>query len=129
MKVLKNVVFGIAVLGFMARTMSGKMKPDELAAAKNRGVNLLGHSVALSVPALAEITAAGRKCCQRHGFVAFTKEALSTGVAAAPITRPLFMETSGNPSGLVRRFTDPWNMPEGRCTISELGFVNRYRWL
>ncbi|KUL20944.1 PstS family phosphate ABC transporter substrate-binding protein [Chlorobium limicola] len=42
-----------------------------------------------------------------------------------PITRPLFMYTNGQATGVVKQFIDLKNTPEGKRMISELGYVNR----
>ncbi|MBM3422118.1 MAG: phosphate ABC transporter substrate-binding protein [Chlorobi bacterium] len=42
-----------------------------------------------------------------------------------PISRPLFMYTNGQPTGVVKQFIDLKNTAEGKRMISELGFVNR----
>jgi phosphate transport system substrate-binding protein len=43
-----------------------------------------------------------------------------------PVTRPLFMYTNGQPSGVVKQLIDLPKTPEGKRIISEIGFVNYY---
>ncbi len=43
-----------------------------------------------------------------------------------PVARPLFMVTSGEPTGNVKKFIDLPKTADGKQMISELGFVNKY---
>ena len=43
-----------------------------------------------------------------------------------PVSRPLFMYTNGQPTGIVKQFIDLPKTAEGRKIISEIGFVNYY---
>lgn len=42
-----------------------------------------------------------------------------------PVSRPLYMYTSGQPAGMLKKFIDLPKTPEGKRMITELGFVNR----
>jgi len=42
-----------------------------------------------------------------------------------PISRPLFMYTNGQPTGVVKQFIDLNKTSNGMRMISELGFVNK----
>ena len=44
---------------------------------------------------------------------------------AYKVTRPLYLYTNGQPSGLVKQFIELPNTPEGKGVITELGLVNR----
>jgi phosphate transport system substrate-binding protein len=71
-----------------------------------------------------------------HGYVDGSVKALDVdGVEANvqtiksgkyPISRPLFMYTNGQPTGVVKQFIDLPKSPEGQKIISEVGFVNKY---
>ncbi|MBV5327380.1 MAG: PstS family phosphate ABC transporter substrate-binding protein [Chlorobium sp.] len=43
-----------------------------------------------------------------------------------PISRPLFMYTNGQATGVIKQFIDLAKTEEGKRMISELGYVNRY---
>ncbi|MBN1929474.1 MAG: phosphate ABC transporter substrate-binding protein [Chlorobiaceae bacterium] len=43
-----------------------------------------------------------------------------------PLSRPLYMYTNGQPSGMVAKFINLPKTPEGKRIIGELGFVNKY---
>ncbi len=43
-----------------------------------------------------------------------------------PITRPLFMYTNGQATGVIKQFIDLPKTAEGKRLISETGFVNKY---
>ena len=42
-----------------------------------------------------------------------------------PVSRPLYMYTNGQPSGMLKKFVDLSKTPDGKRMIGELGFVSR----